>query len=330
MEIKTVGGISLFLLVIAFGVSSCVQSDQVAPTATEQPVIAVETPVPTHTRQPGTVTPTATITNTVTPTPTHTLEPGLGYDEAVESILNLLATNGDCTLPCWIGFTPGVSTRDDVDDFIRDYQELIEVTRSYDNGNNSIYFNPLPNGVLLDLDFVLEENLVSTINLCMGMTAPVDGGYRMTYDDPVFFEVTEAYSLASILNQFGKPTDMLFTARIPGAERWPSFTQLYYQGKGIVAEYISAGYGTVIEAGVDTGQQITNPADGHMCFVLLPEDAVLSSEYLNEQFLASYGKPAEYMPFEDVTNMTIDTFYETYLTPRVQEYIFTDASLWPY
>jgi hypothetical protein len=161
------------------------------------------------------------------------------------------------------------------------------------------------------------------------MTMSVGDKHEYTYDDPVFFEVTEAYSLASILNQFGKPTDMLFISRIPGAERWPSSTQLYYQGKGIVAGYISRGYETVNETGEDLGQLVTNPADGHMCFILFPENADLSLEYVNSGFSSGFNYPYEFRPFEEVTDMTIDTFYETYLTPRAKEFIFTDESLWP-
>jgi hypothetical protein len=132
MKIKSAKRLCLFLLLIAFGVSSCVQSDQGMPTLTEQSVQMTDTLVLTPTRQSGTMTATATVTNTLSPTATNTLEPGLSYDEAVESISSLLATNGDCTLPCWIGFTPGVSTRDDINNFIHNYQSIIGGSRIYE------------------------------------------------------------------------------------------------------------------------------------------------------------------------------------------------------
>ncbi|MBN2499227.1 MAG: hypothetical protein JXB38_00590 [Anaerolineales bacterium] len=297
-------------------------------------MMVTETLVPTHTKQQETETFTTAVTNTPTSTPSKTLEPGFSYDEAVESILYLLTINGDCTLPCWIGFTPGVSTRDDVNNFIHRYQSVIGGTRIYEE-EQKIYVKipPLPNGVTLEIIFEIGDNLVIAVNPCIHMTRPVGDEHWYTFDDPVFFEVTGAYRLDSILTQFGEPTDILFRSFKVGAQGFPSATQLYYHRKGVVVEYISENYGTVIdEAGRDTGQIITNPANGHVCFILLPENASLSPEYLNSNFLNGTEEWADqaFRPLEEVTNMTIDTFYKIYLTPHSQEYIFTDESLWPY
>jgi hypothetical protein len=164
------------------------------------------------------------------------------------------------------------------------------------------------------------------------MTRPAGDEHWFTYDDPVFFEATRAYSLDSILAQFEEPTDVLFRSFKVGAQGFPSATQLYYHGKGIVVEYISENYDVIDETGAYTSQIITNPANGHVCFILLPEDAKLSSGYLNSNFLNGTEGWANqaFRPLEEVTNMTVDTFYEIYLTPHSQEYIFTDESLWPY
>jgi hypothetical protein len=65
---------------------------------------ATATPLPA-----ATVTPT-TVPATATSSPSPTLSP----DEALATVTTLYETNNDCLLPCWWGFTPGISVWTDV------------------------------------------------------------------------------------------------------------------------------------------------------------------------------------------------------------------------
>ena len=92
----------LFIMVFA----GCTQSTESTITSSPTALDLLISASPTET-MPPTLTPTST--NTLTPTFTPTTVPTLPAEEARKRLLELLATNGDCRLPCLWGITPGKS-----------------------------------------------------------------------------------------------------------------------------------------------------------------------------------------------------------------------------
>jgi hypothetical protein len=63
---------------------------------------------------------------------TSTLFPTLPAEEMDETIQALIATNGGCFLPCWWGITPGVTSWDDANHFLLQFNPVITSSASPD------------------------------------------------------------------------------------------------------------------------------------------------------------------------------------------------------
>jgi hypothetical protein len=93
----------VILYLILFG---CISPDNIA----NAPVITPTLGLPTTT---STLLPTAT--NTVTPSQTSTPPPTLTVKQANQLLKDLLWNNPECTLPCFMGITPGKTTFEEID-----------------------------------------------------------------------------------------------------------------------------------------------------------------------------------------------------------------------
>ena len=99
--------------------SGCLQM-QPLPTSTMTPRPTItRTSIPTLT---ATFTPTLQPTTTYTPTLTSL--PTLQANEAIKKAKELLETNNRCTLPCFWGITPGITTWDYTNSFLQTFSTI--------------------------------------------------------------------------------------------------------------------------------------------------------------------------------------------------------------
>ena len=202
-------------------------------TATEIPQTSSET-VPVNTEISETETPTLTPsptqtaapTRTHTPLPTHTWTPlpTLSDREAMQKIRQLLTTNGDCDFPCWWGITPGISSWEESEYFLRTLTSEIEKG----GGTVSTGTNFTISG---DIEGNGETEIIAIVSVQKGMVI----GFTL---DPLR-ETAINYQIDKILLKYGEPQQIYIHTYpySPEPGNLPFRLILYYPDHGFAALY---------------------------------------------------------------------------------------------
>jgi hypothetical protein len=278
-------------------------------------------------------TPTHASTNMPTPVPTiaWTPLPTLSAYERDAKIRELLETNGGCELPCWWGITPNKTSMPEALHFLTSLMVEIMQGRSktiYEGGkehsstNFEVYFE-IPNvskrGRIL---FDVQDNVVIWISIF-----PPGTQYR--------------YQLHQLLSLLGIPEQIYISAwsspKVPALDEVPpAILVLDYSHIGVWAAY---GYlpdrvGEIISiCPQDFGKRtsIFEELLGNIGGRLELFDPTM--EYPRAISIEEYAKMVSgnrsVSKLEDVTNMTTETFYNTFIDPNSKACLETPANLWP-
>jgi hypothetical protein len=286
---------------------------------------------------------TATPTSTLTPSPTHTpipsatptLIPTLPVEGARLRLLELLANNGNCRLPCLWGITPGKST----------YQEALAILSPLSSISESTITGFEPNGGAIFLDYA-EDNL--TLYASVGFNSDNQIVSRLSfqtrefkigeldnasalkpiYDSTTFGERVHPYMLPNILSEQGIPAAVVISTD-GGPERGKNVPGFYilllYPDQGLLVSYTT--YRQLIG-----GYVRGCPANAHVEFELFPFGQGDSfSEFLAPTKWATMWPvpPANsfWRPIEEATAMSLEEFYRTFSQPT-DKCIETPANLW--
>ena len=210
--------LSVFAFLALLSLISC----KVKASATEPVMIS------TNTRLPQ-LTPTSTNTKTVIET-TSTIFPTLDPDSAYVELEKLFSVNR-CELPCWWGIKPGITSISEAETKLNGYYKIAPS-------------KVIRDGLLLYLSVSIlqQENtpLVGLIRVVEQVLREVTGGYERAYDQQVYADLLGVYSLKSILNSYGRPTDIFATVEIYNSEaNAPDFMMIWllYPEKGFIAKY---------------------------------------------------------------------------------------------
>ncbi len=251
----------------------------------------------------------STATSTLIPThiaiATRTPLPTLSAGDANARVIELLKTNAGCTLPCWWGIMPGFTSTDEVVSIFEPFSSAVTSDAEYGFavGNGFFSMKPRTSGIRVGIQYLTKDKIVSMIYINTEMANDI---YNKIYDDPFYFEIMSAYTLETMLTKYGKPNQIFIRSFSDLAGEFnPTQILLYYPDKGIVAQYFSPN-GLLIEN--DAFILPTCPATSHISLRLFDPNSKLSlSEILrlNDSF-------AKYKDISEATNMTLDTFYETY------------------
>jgi hypothetical protein len=329
--------VGLIMLIVISGCNSSPQTTgmpaAISPSSHVTPKMAVTMPIiPTHvvTRTQTPVSTMLTSTSTFTSTPTWTLvapspTPGPTLTEADKEslVLDLLHNNGGCELPCWWGFTSGVTTLETVRDFFLSYGEKenphFKQQNTYING-----FGLEKSSFGISLTFFVDQNVVRVIKVDSG-TSPSIG--NLIYGDPFFEKAMQRYTLSQIFSLLGKPEQTLILVD----ENKDAYTflpdyhiLLFYPQNGVLVEY---------EGRSDThGDQLQLcPAKTMISLWLWPPKEGLT---LEEAYSLSAGyQPSDrkmtlsfFKSWEDISGKSIDDFVKTF---KVKSACFnTPAALW--
>ena len=325
-------GLLLFVMVFA----GCTQSTESTITSSPTAPVLLISASPTET-MPPILTPTAT--NTLTPTFTPTTVPTLPAEEARKRLLELLATNGDCRLPCLWGITPGKSYHQEAQTILIPLSSIaIPEMTSFEplNGilggaitalyvedklrlNAGIGYDVFDDGnTVRSIGFrVLEEGLYKKDEYGNQIKTPI-------YDSPTFGKRVEYYSLSHVLSEQGIPDSVMIY--IPRVEGYPLVVgtgimeaALLYPEQGIWIKYTMSMYnnGNIIKG---------CPANAHIEMELYPSGNPESFFSLLEQ--TDWGRTkGGYKPLEDTTSMSLEQFYETFRN-QTDQCIETPTNLW--
>mgnify|MGYP000415724930 CR=1 FL=1 len=312
---------------LVFLVACCSPSvTQLTPSPTPVKVSATITLTPTPTVV--TVTPTPALrVSTPTPSPTHTPTkpptltplPTLTQKERDIQILQLLQTNGGCSLPCWWGISPGTTTWDTARQLFVSMGSKVP-TQSHRDGSikHEISFDLLESDMYVDIHISQRDGLIESIKVM-----------SESYIEPIAFQSAwELYSLKQVLTVYGKPS-RVWVQLAAGPVR-PESTMgyglwLFYDQLGFLIQY--GGTGLKVQPLYHVCP--TTQGQGGMVYIQLVLRAVENDVPL--ETLA--GVTEEWLPYllpiEEAAGLSVTEFYTLFRTENDMPCFDTPRDLWP-
>jgi hypothetical protein len=339
----------LFLLAMLAG---CVPSPErlitPSPVVTSPPLRSL---TPTETMLPSiTASATSTITPSSTPTfiptlPTSTpsIIPTLPADDARQRLLDLLANNGACEIPCVWGITPGKSSYlegrsilmplmgiAEVADFTPKYHGDV-ITPLYIEDNSRLNTSVVDR-LNTTVDYLYgNDGIVSHIHfeaLEEEVTYDSNGNWttkRPIVDSATFEKRVAYYSLAHVLTEQGMPASVMI--RFTGERLYHEYAgglniALLYPDQGIWVNYeIPMENLGATKRGCPNGM-------AHVELELYPPGN--HSSFYSQLDKTDWGTIKDsYKPIEEVTGMSVEKFYEIFRNPTANQCLETAANIWP-
>lgn len=276
----------------------------------------------------STLTPIPFFTLTPTSLPTQTISPTLSTDEARSRLLDLLANNGNCRLPCLWGITPGKSTYQEAKSVLTPLNSISGFGTGFGPGNGSSGLNYYVGDfdLRIDIGFLTDKNdLVTSVRFIGEAFKKLKDqpGTEKVYDWEFFTEQVSQYNLTHILSEYGRPSSVLLsTLTKPSDLSGLKFFNilLLYPDQGILVSYKT-------ELRV-AGEYIMGcPAGAHIELDLHPSGQGQSFlDLLSTDWQETIR--VDYQPLEKVTSMSLDMFYQTF-RHETDQCLFTPAKFWP-
>lgn len=299
----------LVVLVWLACLSGC--SGQDVPTSSFAPTqpIVVSTPTPSPTPSLRLAMPTYTLVPARSRTPTITPAPTLPADEEYALVLDLLQNNAGCRLPCWWGFTPGETTWQTALEF---FLSLGKSPAAYQDSQGTVNYTVqfrVPEQI--DREGYIQQHYVVRNNII-----------EMIVADP---GESQNYTLPQLLAAYGQPTEVWVSTFSAVADQdngeLPFFLLLHYPQQGIWAEYIGFAH--------KSGDQIPLcPQYARVLLRLLEPNRKASFEDLTAVGELSLEEALRFRPFKEVTDWSIEQFYQTFIKPGSRVCPATPADLW--
>jgi hypothetical protein len=283
-------------------------------------------------------TPSPRASSTDTLTPAFMPIPTLPSDEAYTGVEELLMGSPTCRLPCWMGFTPGQSTFEDARTQLLLFSGIARrlfIEEGADKWSSGSFTIPyLDDNMAVEVSpFYLTSSDGNTISIISFETR----SYRVkngewdgdVYGFPPYGELLKAYTLFSVLTDYGPPAQINVYAgldRRPGTPApWDHFDiHLWYPELGIFMEFK-----TSVE-GVGDNYRIC-PSNALISGYLLEPNLTISYQDVLKGLAAEYrdifSSPVYVKTIEDGFGMTIDEFYQLFRSPT-DRCLETPISIW--
>ena len=283
-------------------------------------IVSSLTPLPTHSPTPLPTVPP------IMPTPT--MIPTLPVETAQIKLLDLLANNGNCRLPCLWGIMPGESTFWEAQAILASLSGLSPYADLNFPGPSSISptYNESGLEIYTRITYLINPESKITNRIVFNLEAHrslQEGGYEDVYDSKSFGNKTSVYGLPHVLSEQGIPSSVMIATW--GGPLTRGFTGgfgilLLYPDKGVLVNYNTQMYvigsnvrGCPVNAHVE--MELYPPGQQETFFELLKKtDWNTKMKY--------------YQPLEEVTSMTLGEFYEAF-REQSSRCIETPANFWP-
>jgi hypothetical protein len=282
--------------------------------STPTPIVAPTTQAQLHTTVPTrsltlTQTSSATRAPSTTTTPTWTPLPTLEPNAAQAKVTQLLEDNGGCRLPCWWGIIPDETYWDTAQHFQAAFAASIEQGAS---------------------GFATEGG-VTFFEAHYEVTYPISGdtfGGRNSYtvrDGVIVFihvgrsEAQLIFPLRQLLDSYGRPTEVLLKTYTNAPEAYLPFRiAVSYPEQGILAyyEYPALEVGDKMQGCPD--------ATGPELWLWAPAKKTVPRSVIEPP---DTNNPLRAL--DEVTDIDIEDFYQTFKAPNAKGCIETPARYWP-
>lgn len=262
-------------------------------TSSEQPQEQVTV---TSTNIPVTLTPTIMKTNTPQSTP-YLTPPFLSEEDAFELIAELYKTNGGCEPPCWWGITPGETSLHDAFELLLSIGEIFDDTYIYKT--ERIYSI----NILTPQGFRYFSNARVNLGTPRSPSDPYYGIVTGVSVDDTYSKPYNNYGLADYLGLLGEPDQVYL-----GISYIYVFFTLFYVDEGLTIY----------------NHQTINEIQSDIEFLACPQNEIADTWHwiarnpntvTLEDMISTAKNGPYYLPLEDVTEITINEFYEIYLDP---------------
>jgi hypothetical protein len=288
------------------------------PFLTPKTQTAIETYDPNITNNSSlTATSTQSPTSTVMPvksdvvTASLTPLPTLSQEEALALVLDLFENDGDCSLPCWWGITPEDTSWQEAKRYLDTFALRFDEFKSTDPPGRMIYgfYFKVPEDISphgrTAHSYLVRDNLIEYII--------------------AFPHNSKHFTLSQLLNDHGPAEQVwLRTFNQPRDQVLPFHLVLFYPSQGFMAEYsISA---ELQDGSVRGCLQETQPT----LWLWSPDQKKNLYDIAN---LNQGGFIAEelgyFRPLHDVTEMDVESFYESFRDINILTCLETPATMWP-
>jgi hypothetical protein len=294
--------------------------------------------VPTGTKAPKSSTPIPLSTNSLT----FTIQPTFTSKVVEQMIMNLLKDNGACRLPCVWGFPLEETSPQFVPLFVERFgtnkgENKFEVSSriSIDSGVISSELWNQNTRVHIDFFYDIVASKLERVGIHSQIISETGQGNSMQskplYGDPFAKELLNYYTLPQILKNYGKPTQVyLYTFTDPEYEnvsKIPFSIVIYYQESGFLVEYVVPR---------ENSGDIYVGCPSKWAFISIVAWNTGNNTTLKEitqgnttGYVLDKNSVDNFKPIEEVTTMTLDTFYEKYHSPTNETCILTQRDFWP-
>ncbi len=279
--------------------------------------------------------------------------PSMMNDEEDAFLVDTLAENNGCDLPCWWGITPGVTSWQDAQQMFLSHGRKIGVRQHSagyrdEDGEYVTSYEGVAHDVSLfgrhaqyPFDYVVRHTFYEqggAVQL-LGVTGHALGGdtwYTSGWSAPQHFaQDWRRYTLDQILNRFGLPSQVLL-------HYWPDEGTLYsvavlYEDQGIMIAYMGPVQDRDEDEDTDGLDIVTicptpNQITDINLWLKSPElEESLADIFNNWQLgMGQYTLPFSELhspSLEEATEMSSEAFYTTYLDPNTQVCIEALAEL---
>ena len=236
-------------------------------------------------------------------------EPTVKADKSKRVVRDLLDNNSGCQLPCWWGITPGKTTWDEARQILDEVSLFIGGQQSSDDFYASVKaYLPYPDDFAPYMEqlYGVEDGVVN---------------YIRVYN----FDLAPNYSLPSLLQSYGQPSEVGFEV-ISKEEReiQPFIVDVFYRELGILVEY------STVDPMKEVGENLQNCLISKMDSPFLHLWSV-ETQYLSFQeakkFIDTTNLP-EPKSLLEATGMDAKSFYETFKNSETDACLETPKNLW--
>jgi hypothetical protein len=295
---------------------------------------------PSYGLETSTIVQAATRTPTKAPTPTLTLSSTISTSDAYNRMSEFLTNGPKCSLPCWLGITPGKTTMSDALEYLTKFSDIITdktialPTDIWSITNWTIQYTKADMTVEIRSAILapLNENKISANGFSTRAYQIKNGKYfGDVYGYSDYSELLKAYTISSILSTYGIP-DQIFIRSNLSTDQLPlppysldTFViHIWYPDKGIFLEYsmLAGGAGDAY---------LFCPSKSFISAALLPPN--LGKDY--QVALLNYG--GEYQLFfppaanvktsEEALGKSNQEFYE-FFHSQTNNCLETPKSIW--
>jgi hypothetical protein len=297
---------------------------QESPTLSANNATPATTATPTHTRIP-----TSPPARTRIPTSTMPFIPTLPAEEARIRLIDLLADNGGCRLPCLWGIALNESNLQETQNILvplSSISDLSEFRQKLGAIHPGYSEKDLLINTTVDVSTFPDNDLVNRILFIAEAFTEVpdpivpDSFYpAYVYDSNYFGSKLAYYSLPHILSEYGRPSTVLLKT-YPGPNWLGQFKLiLLYPDQGFLIQYTTKGR-------MSGSNVLGCPANAHVTLDLYPSG---HAETFYELIGPGWNDVLPlFKPLEEVTSLSLDQFYQTFRQPT-DKCLVTASTNWP-